>query len=272
VSLLVPFHRAVQRSASWAEGRPVSTQGVTLTSGGSAHALGTKVEVFASTTHDTTLVRIALAETQAAATRTDALCNIYVGADTAEQVLIPNLAAGWSGHSPKFYEFPLFIPAGTRISADLQALIVSDTAEVLMELFGGGSPIGWCGSRVECVGADTASSIGTSVTPGTTSEGSFTSIGTTVNEWRYIFPYVQGMLADSNIQSQMIALDIGVGGSIYKGLEEFWFASSSNENVWPGMGNVGRFSVIPASTALQARGQVEGATAEAFDVLIYGVY
>jgi hypothetical protein len=276
MSLFAPFHRGVQRSASWAEGRPATGTGVTLTASGTPHALGTKVDLFASTAHDASLVRIHVQGSTVNNTQTDQLMNVYVGAASAEQVLIPNLITGWSNVMTtnqvigRTYEFPLFIPAGTRVSADIQALIASDTVEVLMELFGGGEPLGWCGKGVECLGAVTASSQGTSVTPGTTSEGTFTDIGTTAREWRWIVPMPQGSLTDTVMAGNWVAVDVGVGGAIYQGLEEFHFATSTNEGIQNVHG--GRWCRIPSGTALQLRAQNSGSTAEPLDCCIYGVY
>jgi hypothetical protein len=276
MSLFLPFHRGVQRSQSWAEARLASTIGTLVTAAGSSHALGTKVELFSATTHDAHWIHIMFGDTFGSNTRTDQLVNIYIGANGSEQVLIPNLLAGWAGHittAPGYrgYWFPLFIPAGSRIAAANQALIASDTVRVLVELFGGGEPLGWTGRGVECVGADTANSIGVSVTAGGASEGSFTDIGTTAKEWRYILPMAQGTLADTATGTTAMAMDIGVGGAVYKDLKEFWNLRTTNETSAPADGGMGRFAVIPAGTALQLRGQ-DAFTAEAMDCCIYGVY
>jgi hypothetical protein len=278
MTLTANFGRGVQYSKNWTAGRPSpSAWGTQLTASSTSHTLGTKTDLFASTSHDTYWVRITIQNISLGATQTDALVNVYVGAASSEQVLIPNLLAGWANAlqnqtgAPRCYEFPLFIPAGTRVSAALQGLISSETVRVVMELYGGGEPFGWAGRGVECLGADTASSRGTTVTVGAAAEGSFADIGTTSREWRYILPMAQGSLTDTNMGGVYTALDVGVGGALYKDLEEFWIATYVAEFTSPISGGRGRYCVIPSGTALQLRGQCSG-TADDLDCCIYGVY
>jgi hypothetical protein len=271
MSLFVPYPRSVQTERNYT-GRLTATTGTLITAAGTSHTLGSKTELIAATAFDAHRIRIWLANTKTAATQTDQLLNIYVGAASSEQVLIPNLLAGYawdfaSANPPRSYEFPLFIPSGTRLSADLQALITDDTCEVVVELFGGGQPQGWVGKRVECVGAVTASSQGTSVTPGGASEGSFTDIGATSNEWRYVLPQIQGSM-NTGTGNTAVAVDIGAGGVALE--EEFLFSTTSNETS-SNFSPLGRYRVIPSGTTLQLRAQASG-TPQALDMTIYGVY
>jgi hypothetical protein len=276
MSLLVPYHRGYQHSRSWTNERPANTTGVTVT-GASAHTVGTIVEVFAATTHDTYWLKVALSHSFVANAQTDQLLNIYVGSSGNEKVIIPNLVAGWSsniatGVPPRSFEFPLFIPAGARVSASLQSLVVNDTVEVLMELWGGGTPHHWAGTMVECIGANTAASQGTSVTPGGASEGTFTIIGTAQNTLRYILPMIQGNFADTTITTAGISVDLGVGDATYQDLEEFSFSMNGSEITVPNSGGRGRFTNVPAGTVLQLRAQNSSASVEPNDYCIYGVY
>jgi hypothetical protein len=274
MSLSVSSHNSVQSQRNWS-GRLAATTGTVLTAAGSSHTLGTKVELIAATSFDTHLVRVRVHNSFVSNTQTDQLVNIYVGADTAEVLLIPNLLAGWANSlsngavTHRIYEFPLFIPAGTRLSADNQALIASDTVAVLIECFGGGQPRGWVGTGVECIGAVAASSQGTSVTSGGASDGTFTDIGTTAKEWRFIQPMMQGNLTDTAMNNASIAADIGVGGALLHELEVFLFATEGSEN--SRNGDTGRYTLIPSGTALQLRAQSH-TTAETHDWCIYGVY
>jgi hypothetical protein len=274
MSLSVSAHNSIRSQRNWS-GRLAATSGTVLTAAGSSHTLGTKVELIASTSFDTHLVRVRVHNSFISNTQTDQLVNIYVGASTAEVLLIPNLLAGWAnslggGGTPiRIYEFPLFIPAGTRLSADNQALIASDTVAVMIECFGGGQPRGWVGRGVECIGAVTASSQGTSVTSGGASDGTFTDIGTTAKEWRFVQPMLQGNLTDTAIQNASIAADIGVGGALLHELAEFIFTTEATENTRNA--DTGRYTRIPSGTALQLRAQSH-TTAETHDWCIYGVY
>jgi hypothetical protein len=275
MSLFAPYHRGVQYSRNYT-GRPATSQGTVITAGGSSHALSAAfADVFASTSHDATLVAITILNSRSNAAQSDILLNLYVGASGAETVLIPNLLGGWTSDGQvggRTYVFPLYIPAGTRISAKSQALIASDTLSVYMELYGGGEPLGWAGQGVECLGAVTASSRGTSVTPGAAAEGTFTDIGTSTREYRYVLVMAQGSMTDTNMAATVFDADVGVGGALLQTLEGFCFYTSGNELTGQLTSGLGRFAVIPSGTALQLRGQVSTATAEPLDCCIYGVY
>ena len=117
-----------------------------------------------------------------AANNTNSLVNIKVGGAGSEANLIENLTAGWAPNMDnagvQFYMFPLFIPAGTRISATHRAMLTSANVTCRLELVGGGRSYHWTGTGVETLGADTANSRGTSVTAGGAADGAWTSIGT----------------------------------------------------------------------------------------------
>jgi hypothetical protein len=265
-----------RRRASNLNGQPTASWGTNVQAGGSAHALSASfVELFAATDFDTHWVTVFVHSTAGAATRTDTLLNIYVGANGSEVLLIDSLAVGWASTMSlgdfKLIGFPLFIPAGTRITAKTRSVVGSKNCQVGIIIEGcGGMPAHWVGRGVETLGENTASSTGTSVTPGTGSEGTFTSIGTSTYRYGYVVPWSHGTLADTTQANNEIMFDIGSGGTALPGLSDFSFNSNTNEAI-SAWGARGRFCNIPAGTALQLRGQASG-TAEAQDCLIYGVY
>jgi hypothetical protein len=72
---------------------------------------------------------------------TDGLLDIAVGADGAEVVKLANLDVGFTtttAANANMWEFPLFIPAGSRIAIRCQARITVDTVDAAMDLFYGG--------------------------------------------------------------------------------------------------------------------------------------
>jgi hypothetical protein len=273
--LLMPKQRGVQREASWS-GRPANN-GTVVTSDSVAHTLpSTYTELIAATSFDSYWVNITVHSNHLANTNSDSLLNIYVGASSAEQVLIPNLLAGWAASTPhsnalplKRYGFPLRIPAGTRLSARHQSVRTSTGVTVQVELLGGDPTPHWVGTRVECVGGDTATSRGVAVTPGTTSEGTLTSIGTSTYEWGFVQPMIGGNIPDTTMNAHAHAADIGSGAAtVIAGLEDFYFLTSNAE--WSANYSDGRFCLVPAGTTLYLRSQF-GSTAESNDWCIYGV-
>lgn len=273
--LSMPQSRGVLRTYN-ASGRLTSTFGTNVAAGGTAHTLSASfVVLFAATTYDTHWITIIPHNTASSATRTDSLLNLYIGSAGNEVVFIPNLLTGWCGSFGGFvegraYRFPVYIPAGSRITAKSQALIVSDAVYVWVVLECCTGLLPNCGRAVEALGINTGSSIGTSVTGGTTSEGTFVDIGTTTRDWKFVTPGVQGTLADTVMADESLHLDIGVGGSAYRGLDDFQFFKTFQEKSYQEF--PGRYCQMPTGTALQLRSQSAGTTPEATDMALYGVY
>jgi hypothetical protein len=264
------------RRTSNLSGQPTASWGTNVQAGASAHSLSASfVELFSTVDFDVHWVTIFVHSTAGANTRTDMLLNIYKGANGSEVLLIDSLAVGWASTMSlgdfKLVSFPLFIPQGTRITAKTRSVVGSKNCQVCVILDGcGGMPAHWVGRGVETLGANTASSTGTSVTPGTASEGTFTAIGTSTYRYGYVVPWVHGTLADTTQADNQLMCDIGVGGTALPGLSDFCFNTNTNEAISP-WGSSGSFCDIAAGTALQARLQ-SSSTAEAADCLIYGVY
>ncbi len=276
--LILPKQRGTRREANFS-GQPATTWGTALTSHSVAHQYpSTFTELFASTAFDTDFVTIQFHSNFVAATDTDSIVSIYAGAGGSEQVVIADLLAGWTnifdgqGLNTKTYGFPLRIPAGTRLSARHRSVRTSVAVECMVELFGGGAGHHWVGTRVEGVGLGAAGSAsgGTLVTPGTVSEGTFTTIGAaTVYDWGYVVPMLGGN-TDVTMISDIISADLGVGGVALLGLDEWLFYAYTTETAGPVRGQTGRYAHIPAGTTLQLRAQAI-TSAEAKDFAIYGV-
>jgi len=254
-------------------GRPAAlgSLGTTITAGGSPHALSASfTDLIASTAFNATRLRILITNSAASGAVTNALLNIYFGA-AASEVLQASLLAGWATAQDgegggKVYDFPLYIPSGTRISAKSQALVASQTMKVIVELWEEGKA---AGTAIESLGVSAAASTGTAVTPGTASEGSFATIGTTVNAWNWAFPGMDGNV-DLSVLGNAFAADIGTGSSPITGLTDFLYSESSAEEFsWY---LLGRHCSISASTALQLRLQASATDTENKQMALYGVY
>ncbi len=272
--LAYPKTKGSRREANFS-GRPLTTWGTTLTGDAVANTEpATETELIASTSFDSYWVNILFHTSNTAATVTDGLVNIKVGGAGSEVTVIENLLAGWKttlvGQDHAQYGFPLRIPQGSRISATFRCLRTAapNTVSCLIELIGGGAAPHWTGTKVESVGALTATSRGTQVTPGTASEGTFTNLATNVGEFGFVLPQANGN-ADLSDVGGVFSLDIGANGVLLPGLEDFIFGSDSTERWWGKFAH-GRFYYLPAGTDIEARMQASGA-AEAKSVILYGV-
>lgn len=279
--LMVQRSRSLQYQANFS-GRMTSSSGTTVTSDSVANQFpSTYTELISSTNFESRWVRVAFHENYTTAVNSSSLVSIYVGAASSEQILIPYLGAGFAGTAATFavpmyfskaYEFPLRIPAGTRISARHQSVRTSQGVNVLFDMWGGDEGLHWTGTKVEAVGYNTADSGGTQVTPGTSSEGTFTSIGTNTYEWGAILPVVIGGI-DTSLDNHQLFTDVSLdgGSTAAPGLGQ-WCASTSSSEYVNFQESRSRFCLVPASSSLYLRSQASTSATEASDHIIYGVY
>jgi hypothetical protein len=261
--------------------RPLAANvGVTLTAGTPAHTLSSSfTALWSATSAGVYKFRFSIYNNATSATNTSALVNIYVGGAGSEVLWIPTLLAGWAAGQgdeggPKVYEFPLFVPAGTRISAKSQSIIASATVNVLLDASTSDSVLGsgWYGTGVECLGASAATSLGTEVVPGTSAEGTWTDIGTTTKRYGYIQPMHQGTIGSTVNSPTYFSLDIGASSAALHGLSGFLSTQNTTEEVFNLPQSFGRHTYIPAGTLLQARLQSSGTSVLGRDICLYGVY
>lgn len=274
MALLVPASRK-QSGQQNVSGRPSATWGTTLTGSATPHALpASPTEVIAATTHEWEWIRLSFHGMAVATTITDALCNVYIGGAGSEVLLIDSLPCGWSstaalGGIPTAYWFPLRIPRGARLSASLRNLIASDTCYIIIE---GGVSNGehWVGSGVETLGENTAASRGTSVTPGSTSDGAWASIGTTGRKYRYVNIGVMGN-NDTSIVAEFMGWDIGSGSALLQNMELFMTSDNATEYQSPWTPR-GFWCDIQSGTALQVRAQSHTTASGVQYATLHGVY
>lgn len=256
-----------------------SEYGVSVAGGSVAHTKNTTyTTLIASTAYDAYGIFVQLFNTGVATTDTSQLTDIAIGAATAEQVIIPNLLSGNAGTSAGaqnagcMYFFPIFIKAGTRISATMQGAITSDTVGVVVTLLQWpirGLPV--CG-RVTAYGANTADSGGVAHTPGTTSWPAPTQIdGAIANPVRYlqIGTSLGTDTAGANARG-MLRITKGAGDVVLvSGL--LWMESTTLETHSYAMANFVLSHMrwnIPAGSRLAVAARLS--TAEARDFVLYG--
>jgi hypothetical protein len=150
-----------------------ATFSISVTAHASANTKGGYTALIAATTYASYGVMVQLAGLQTAASANQrCLVDIALGGEGSEVDVIPNLTCGnvadyvAAAGKGVFYYFPIYIPAGARVSARCQASTGGDIVNVAVRLFQHPSGAGaWYGHRVTAYGADTTNSRGTSVTP-----------------------------------------------------------------------------------------------------------
>jgi len=200
--------------------RPASGFGTSVTPGNNTK--GSWASVFTGTeiAYDVwrMVVNIGSGATSAAAKDTIVDIGIDPSGGTSYTVLIPDLLGANSSPYATFgaitYRFPIHVPAGSRIGA--RASVNNATVGTLrVYLTVDGNPTNpemvWKGTKVEAIGVTAASSNGTAVTPGTTSDGSWTSLGTVTERARF---WEVGMgVNDTSMAAVGYHLDLSAGAS-----------------------------------------------------------
>lgn len=266
------------RQGVWQSNLPATpslTQwGTRLTASGTPHAKGSWATL-ATATYDVYGFWLCVNGTVSSATRTDAMLDIGIGtAGSPENIIVPEWLCGWRAlpaTGGQFQYFPIFIPRGAIIQGRIQALIASDTADVLIFLNGGGSAQpGPLFSGCDAYGTAAASSIGTSHTPGNSgAESTDANIGSTTSRaYGAVMLGLGGSLAQTTMTNIAYHWELTIGGvTICE-----WFAETHTTECQNGPFPPAPFYVtIPSGTQLQVQAEASG-TALAQDVAFYCFY
>lgn len=254
---------------------PSTTQwGTRLTASATPHSKGSWATL-ATATYDVYGFWLGVNGSGASATRTDMMIDIGYGtASSPENIIVPEWLCGWRGLpnlAPQMVYFPIFIPRGAVIQGRIQALIASDTADVVIWLNGGASAMpGPLFSGCDAYGTAIASSIGTSHTPGNTgSESTAANIGsTTTKHYGAVSLMTGGTLATTT--QTLIAYHWELQISSVTVCE--WYAITHTTEIVSGpFPPTPFYCSIPSGTQLQVRAEASG-TALAQDVAFYCFY
>lgn len=216
--------------------------------------------------------------TSAANTATSVLVDIAIGAAAAEQVIIPNLIAGYqspssnTGKGGSWYFFPITIAAGVRLSATLQSQIASDTCHVQVYLLGGPVPGRWYGQRVTAYGVASGSSDGTSHSPGNSAYATATNLtASTTNPIKALQVGIGGLGDGATSTSRGLVRLLAAATTIADDLP--WLESTGIEDIQFTGANFILSQMafnIPAGVALAVQA-MRNVAAEARGFIAYGV-
>jgi hypothetical protein len=249
-------------------GGPTSTTAIPPSA--TTETKGSYVQLIASTSNITKSMLI-----QIIANPNTTVCNSYLvdlatGGAGSESVLIANLGAGVNGQysiAQNTWLVPGNIPAGTRLSARSQTNGAScaDNPGIKLSLYTGG----FGGNGVDTLGALTASSKGTAVTPGNGAKGAWaTLVASSAHAYKGLFFAIDPQGASSGDYT-FCAMDIGTGGTPTAVLPNILI------NDWSGNMDPSGLDYmpisIPAATQISVRIQCNNVQT-AIGVIAYGVY
>lgn len=206
------------------------------------------------------------------------------GGTTYTTTLLPNLISGPAGFiggaSPGgfWYYFPIYIPADATLAcqASVNNATVGTVACAVVAFADPVHPENLLyGHRCEAIGAVTASSQGTSVTPGTTSDGTWTSLGSSTQNNLYFtagvtinngtitaMHYTADLSADNDTTTpHFLARDISVNCT---SLEQMSFNA-----LGAGVGH--SHEPVVSGTTIYGRMQASGTAVTGITMIAYGV-
>lgn len=265
-------------------GASISGSDITL---GASNADGSTVTLLSALAHDVELLSIAFGQAVSMSnTNPNNLIDIMIdragGTSWETNPFIPDLLAhaqqinNDAFASPVFYHFPIWIPAGASIGARGRTGHTATRAiRPLCWAFGDNANPGswWCGQGVEAIGVDAANSKGTDHTAGTSSAFSswtdFPASTTSSHKFGALQFGVGGEDSTSSTNNYYFEFGIGgvrIGPTILKNISSSEFGNTSQSYHGP------IFKEVPAGTQFQIRAAAQGATAQALNSAIYGVY
>jgi hypothetical protein len=197
---------------------------------------------------------------------TPIISNMQIGASPALTV------AGAREHY-----FPMSIPAGASVAARVRgANATAGTVRVMAKFYGRASnglalPVG---SFSETLGEDTATSLGTSITPGNAADGSWVDLGTTARDmWWWQLGYV---VNNTTVTAEYTYLDVAHGDASNKALifrtihggttGETSGLLAESQVLWPVA-----YCPVPAGDHIYVRGRCNNAPDTGYSVTVTGV-
>lgn len=252
--------------------------GTQVPDGGSVNTYGTVTELIsaANNVQDSWGIMIHVAPTlNPSAIVGEMSLDILIGGAT-DDVLISSLlcGGGYTGGNGRTFFFPVHVPGGVRIAAQLSAGAAQTTeAYVMVWLYSGSVPPFPVGRKVTTYGTKVNNSRGVAVTP--TASGGAASVtqitASTTEDCFYLLPGFQ-VSTDSTISAVgMQAVGIGVGASTEERIQTWWFGKNAGELQSGPVPPFGCFRDVPSGTRLTILASNSGANDTAHDALIYAV-
>lgn len=258
-----------------------TTIGTSVAASGTTFTKGSWVQLIASTAQDCYWIDVYGCNSGTSASNGRGLLDIGIGAGGAEVVLLPDLLMGGIGSSQttggiwREYHFPIYIAAGTNISARFSSAISAKTIGVTVVLRGGPERSGdlWAGSRVTAYGITAAASSGVAVTPGVSGAfGSYTQIVAATSSQHQCL--VVGAQPDSStnmaVQTYVAAVGVGAATEVEIANQICAFGDASERIAGP-VGETLIWRPIANGERLAIKLMQSSTTAQPMDWALYGV-
>lgn len=184
------------------------------------------------------------------------------------------LIGGAYSTATRAFFFPVHIPAGLRIAAQISAGTAQTTeASVVVNLYGGGIPPFRVGRKVTTYGTKIDNSRGQAVTP--TASGGTASVtqmtASTTEDHFYFLPSFQVSVDTTIATATYNNIGIGVGASTEERIGTWWFGKSADERQSGPFPQLGVFRNVPSGTRLTMLASNGSTNDSNYDGLIHAV-
>lgn len=262
--------------------QPTTAPGTSITPAASSGAYPAFVEILGDTSDETYLMEVTFSGNDTAAEARNTLVKLgfdFAGGTTYTDLTISDLMAscastmaGAGGGLGVTYSFPLRLPAGTAVAAAASTeSATARTLSVWIRLYGKPSrkDLIRYGSFVRTYGSTFASSSGTSITPGTASDGTAVDLGTLSDD---IFWWEYGIgVSDSTMAARVLHVDLLVGDGTNKRavIQNALVATTASETITKL--DAGTYHETKSGDHVYGRAQVSAAPDSSYSMIAYGV-
>lgn len=245
----------------------------TVTSG-AANTYGTVTELISAgnNTQRSWGITVVASETGSSAVSSGCCVDILVGGAT-DDVLISSLLLGWSYGGPtRSYFFPVEIPAGVRIAAQVANEAAAKTIGLAIWLHGGAQAPWPTGRKVTTYGTKNNPARGQSITPAQSgAAASTTELAAATSEDHFYFLPGFEPYNDTTIQNRNHSIGIGIGSTPTQRIGTWEFGFDSGEKSSGPMPSMGVWTPVAAGTRLAMLASNSGTNDTSYGGLIYAV-
>ena len=283
MSLFCPDYTFGTKLNSWGTTRPNTANGVAVTPNAASDAYGTAVALGSALTSDCYGIMININTNAGSVASRNSVIQLMVDPNggTSYTAVLTGLLCGSAGpyvtSGGMWYYFPYFIKSGATIAVAARGSVATafrvgykiyqqpENALMMMK-----------GKYFETLGVTvgTGTAVGTTIVPGTTSDGSWTSIGTTTKDlwwWQVGFQLPVG---DTSWGALAYHVDIGVGSATTPDIiiSDALFTTTAAEQLEMVPNILGCTWNVPAGSTLYARVQNSGTNETGnYSLAIYGM-
>lgn len=247
----------------------------TSVTAGASNVYGTVTELISSgnNNQDSWGIFISIMSTSSpGALATQACCDILIGGAT-DDVLISSLICGGAMRAPgSNYFFPLHIPQGKRIAAQISCFTASRIYGVAVWLYGGGMIPFRTGRKVITYGTKVTNSRGQAITV-TASAGAASVTELTSSTTEDHFAVLPGFQTETDTAwaTEQFNIGIGIGASTEERLGTWLHSQSSTEESFGPAPPLPAYRSIPSGSRLTMLASQTGSNELAYGGLIYAV-